>query len=80
MEAYTKLYMLLEASHRLVGHPRLKRLAAWVNAELGRMDAATEPVAVPEERVPAPAPVYPRKSGVVETNTDSVPTVSDRRA
>lgn len=80
MDQVTKLYMLLEASHRLVGHPRLKRLAGWVNDQLAAMDSALAPTALVEENVPAPLPIYPRNSGVTETDTDSVPTPADRRA
>ena len=68
-----KLWMLLQIHRELIGHPRLKALRGQIDAELAKY--SLDPVAAE-----VPAPIYPPGSGIEETDTASIPTVSDRRA
>lgn len=68
-----RLDFLLTLHTKLMGHPKMKVARALVETELASFNDA-------EPSTDRPAPVYPRKSGIDETGTDSVPTYADRRA
>ena len=63
-EKIDRLYKLLVIHEKLLGHPKLGRTRAEVEAELGTLNDPPEP----EED--AQAPLFPKDSGVVQKDTE----------
>lgn len=61
---HVKLYMLLEAHHRLLGLPTMKNLRSAVEGELQKIDASFVPEAPKVVPAKGPVPISPVQESI----------------